>query len=116
MIVYCFGKISSRGFATINNGPTVILFISYGDETIWRISTLSYQIIRYTYGAAPNALFFVSERIAEKVLVMTATKRLMSQKLRTMTQIMKKKQEIKNSESIMEYMRGDHYLTISSCG
>jgi len=40
------------------------------------------------YGAAPNALFRVSFLIAEKVLVITATKRLISQKFRRMTQIM----------------------------
>lgn len=61
-----------------------------------------------TYGAAPKALFCVSERMAENVLVMTATKRLISQKLRTIMQTMKKKQETKNSESIMSYIIGDH--------
>jgi hypothetical protein len=56
------------------------------------------------YGAAPNALFWVSFLMAEKVLVITATKRLISQRFRTMTQIMEKKQETKDSESIIEYI------------
>ena len=54
-----------------------------------------------THGAAPKALFCVSFRIAENVFVMTATKRLMSQKFNTMIQTMKKKQDTKNSESII---------------
>lgn len=57
-----------------------------------------------TYGAAPNALFCVSFLMAEKVLVITATKRLISQRFRTMTQIMEKKQEKKDSESIVKYI------------
>ena len=61
-----------------------------------------------THGAAPKALFLVCERIAENVLVITATNKLMSQKLSTMTQMMKKAQEMKNSASIMEYIRDDH--------
>ena len=40
------------------------------------------------YGAAPKALFCVSFLMAEKVLVITATKRLISQRFRTMTQMM----------------------------
>lgn len=68
-----------------------------------------------THGAAPNALFFVSERIAENVFVITATKRLMSQKLSTMRQTMKKKQDTKNSESIIWYMMGDHCISIRKC-
>jgi hypothetical protein len=62
-----------------------------------------------TYGAAPNALFFVSFLMAENVLVMTATNRLMSQKLRMMMPKMKKKHETKNSASIMLYITGAHY-------
>ena len=46
--------------------------------------------------------------MAENVLVITATKRLMSQKLSTTMQTMKKKHETKNSESIIEYIIGDH--------
>jgi len=57
-----------------------------------------------TYGAAPNALLFVSDRMAANVLVITATKRLMSQKLSIMMAAMKKRQDTKNSESIMLYM------------
>jgi formylmethanofuran dehydrogenase subunit E-like metal-binding protein len=54
------------------------------------------------------ALFFVSAWM-EKVLVMTATKGLMSQKVSTTTQRMKKMLETEYSESMMLYMRGDHY-------
>ena len=61
-----------------------------------------------TYGAAPKAECFVSFLIAANVFVITATKRLMSQKLRTMTQMMKKKHDTKYSESIMLYMSGVH--------
>ena len=61
-----------------------------------------------TYGAAPKALFLVSDLIAENVLVMTATKRLINQKLSTTMQTMKKQHETKNSASIMEYISGDH--------
>jgi hypothetical protein len=42
--------------------------------------------------------------MAEKVLVITATKRLISQRFRTTTQMMEKKQEKKDSESIVEYI------------
>ncbi len=41
-----------------------------------------------TYGAAPNSFFFVSDRMAENILVITATNRLMSQKFRTKMQTM----------------------------
>ena len=61
-----------------------------------------------TYGAAPKAECFVSFLIAANVFVITATKRLMSQKLRTITQTMKKKHETKYSASIIEYISGDH--------
>jgi hypothetical protein len=61
-----------------------------------------------TYGAAPKALFFVSERIAANVLVITATNKLINQKFNTTTQRMKKKHETKNSASIMEYIIGAH--------
>lgn len=67
-----------------------------------------------TYGAAPKALFCVSFLIAEKVLVITATKRLMSQRFRTTTQIMEKKQEKKDSESIVEYIGAVNYRIISA--
>jgi len=50
-----------------------------------------------TYGAAPNALFLVSDRMAENVFVMTATSKLMSQKFNTRIPAMKKKQETKYS-------------------
>jgi hypothetical protein len=66
------------------------------------------MMISRTYGAAPKALFFVFDLIAENVLVMTAMNKLMSQKFRTMTQMMKKRQEMKYSDSIAEYIRGDH--------
>ena len=61
------------------------------------------------YGAAPNALLRVSFLMAEKVLVITATKRLISQRLRTTTQIMEKKQEKKDSESIVKYIGAVNY-------
>lgn len=61
-----------------------------------------------TYGAAPKALFFVSARIAAKLFVITATNKLINQKLRTIIPIMKKKHEMKNSESIIEYINGVH--------
>ena len=63
---------------------------------------------QWTYGAAPNALLCVSFLIAENVFVMTATKRLMSQKFKTMMHTMKKKHDTKNSESIMLYIKVDH--------
>jgi UTP-glucose-1-phosphate uridylyltransferase len=62
-----------------------------------------------THGAALNALFCETSLIAENVFVITATNRLMSQKLSTMIQMMKKKQQMKNSESITEYINDDHY-------
>lgn len=62
-----------------------------------------------TYLCAPKALFFVSDLIAANVFVITATNRLINQKLRTITHMMKKKHETKNSESTMLYMSGDHY-------
>ena len=65
-------------------------------------------MVTETHGAELNALLCVSSLIAEKVLVITATKRLMSQKFSTTMQIIKKKQETKNSASIIEYIRGDH--------
>jgi hypothetical protein len=46
---------------------------------------------------------------------MTATNRLMSQKLRTMTQMMKNKAETKNSASMIEYIKGDHYQKTNQC-
>ena len=67
-----------------------------------------------TYGAAPKAECFVSFLIAANVFVITATKRLMSQKFRITRQMMKKKAETKNSESIMSYMMGDHCNGVSS--
>lgn len=63
------------------------------------------------YGAAPNALFDVSFLMAEKVLVITATKRLISQRFRTTTQMMEKKQEKKDSESIVMYIGAVNYKT-----
>lgn len=47
--------------------------------------------------------------MAENVFVITATNKLMSQKLSTTRQTMKKKQDMKNSESITEYINVDHY-------
>ena len=62
-----------------------------------------------TNGAALNALERVSVLIAENVFVITATNKLISQKLSTMRQVMKKKQDMKNSESITLYINVDHY-------
>ena len=64
-----------------------------------------------THIAAPNALFFVSARMAANVFVMTAMNRLISQKFRITMQVMKKRHDTKNSASIMLYMIGDHYAT-----
>lgn len=61
-----------------------------------------------THGAAQNALDCVSVLIAENVFVITATNRLISQKLSTMRQVMKKKQDMKNSESITLYINPAH--------
>lgn len=62
-----------------------------------------------THGAALNALDRVSVLIAENVFVITATNKLISQKLSTTIQTMKKKEDTKNSESITEYINCDHY-------
>jgi hypothetical protein len=67
--------------------------------------------MRATHVVAPNALFLVSSRIAEKVLVMTATNRLSSQKLRIRTPEIKNKHDQKNSASIMAYITGDQLFT-----
>jgi hypothetical protein len=66
------------------------------------------EVVTETHGEALNALFCVSCLIAENVLVITATKRLMSQKFSTTIQIIKKTEDMKNSASIIEYIRGDH--------
>ena len=55
-----------------------------------------------------NALDRVSDLIAENVFVITATNKLISQKLSTMRQVMKKKQDMKNSELITLYINVDH--------
>jgi hypothetical protein len=68
----------------------------------------------HTHGAAPKALFLVSDLIAAKLLVITATKRLISQKFRTIMAIIKKKHETKNSASIIEYINGVHW-EVKSC-
>jgi hypothetical protein len=54
-----------------------------------------------TYWLAPKALLFVSWRMAEKVFVMTATNKFSNHKLRIMTPAMKKRQDMKNSASII---------------
>ena len=61
-----------------------------------------------THGAVLNALERVSVLIAENVFVITATNRLISQKLSTMRQVIKKKQDMKNSASITLYINVDH--------
>lgn len=64
-----------------------------------------------THLVAPNALRLVSSRIAEKVFVITATKRFNNQTLRTMAPTMKKRHETKNSASIIWYMTVDQPFT-----
>jgi hypothetical protein len=61
-----------------------------------------------THGAELNALDRVSDLIAENEFVITATNKLISQKLRTMRQVMKKAQDMKYSESITLYINPDH--------
>jgi hypothetical protein len=51
--------------------------------------------------------------MAEKVFVITATKRLISQRFRTTTQIMEKKQEKKDSESMVKYIGAVNYKIMS---
>ena len=65
--------------------------------------------MKFTHGAAPNALFCVSFRIAENVFVITATNRLISQKFNTIISTIKKKHDTKNSASIISYIIGAHY-------
>src|SRR6266704_2554900 len=67
-----------------------------------------------THGAAPKALLLVSERIAAKLFVITATKRLISQKLRTIIPMIKNRQDTKKSESITEYINVDHCSSVIS--
>ncbi|KAG1766293.1 hypothetical protein EDD22DRAFT_1011504 [Suillus occidentalis] len=71
------------------------------------------RISQETHGAAPKALFCVSARMAENVFVITATNKLISQMFSTWMQTMKKKQETKNSASMIEYMIGDRLKEIS---
>lgn len=52
-----------------------------------------------THGEALNTLFCISSLIAENVLVITATKRLMNEEFSTTRQIIRKKQDMKNSAS-----------------
>jgi hypothetical protein len=97
--------------AIVDDGPPVVLILIDRYESgfsPYTISLFRRNKIQATYGAAPKALFCVSDLIAAKVFVMTATNRLISQKLRTIMATMKKKHEMKNSASIMEYIRGDH--------
>ena len=61
-----------------------------------------------THGAVLNALERVSVLIAKNVFVITATNKLISQKLSTTIQVMKKKQDMKNSASITPYINDDH--------
>jgi hypothetical protein len=61
-----------------------------------------------THGAVLNALERVSVLIAKNVFVITATNKLISQKLSTTRQMMKKKQDMKNSASITLYINADH--------
>lgn len=114
MVVNDFGPVTIPVDSARAAIPGLILIILvHGNQTA--ITMIISMIRRYfevikTYGAAPNALFLVSERIAANVFVITATNKLINQKLRTTTQIMKKKQETKNSESIIAYINGVHLL------
>jgi tellurite resistance protein len=60
------------------------------------------------HGAALNALDRVTVLIAANVFVITATNKLISQKLSTTRQMMKKKQDMKYSESITLNINVDH--------
>ena len=62
-----------------------------------------------THGAALNALLCETSLMAKNVFVITATNRLMSQKLSTTMQVIKKKQQRKYSESITVYINCAHY-------
>jgi tellurite resistance protein len=66
------------------------------------------KVMVTTHGAALNALDRVTVLIAANEFVITATNKLISQKLSTMRQVMKKKQDMKNSESITLYINDDH--------
>jgi hypothetical protein len=61
-----------------------------------------------THGAVLNALDRVSVLMAKNVFVITATNKLISQKLSTIRQVIKKTQEMKNSASITLYINGAH--------
>jgi hypothetical protein len=65
------------------------------------------KVAQKTYASAPKALLFVSALLAPKLCVMTATNKFKSQKFNTTMQIMKKAQEMKNSEDIIAYMLVD---------
>jgi hypothetical protein len=79
-----------------------------GDNLSKKMFVRESETISRTHAAAPKALLFVFDLIAENVFVMTAINRLMSQKFNTITQMMKKRQEMKYSASIAPYIMGDH--------
>jgi hypothetical protein len=94
--------------SAVDNGPPFFIVKSWRKSLHFMRTKQAFVNSSDTHGAAPNALLLVSLRMAENVFVMTATNRLMSQKFNTMMHTMKKKHEIKNSESIMSYIKGDH--------
>ncbi len=62
-----------------------------------------------THGAVLNALDCVSVLMTKNVFVITATNKLISQKLSTIRQVIKKTQEMKNSASITLYINDAHW-------
>jgi len=108
------GVPSCAAVAVGPGGPCLILLVNNGLDAINVAKRSAKDRERGTaviYGSAENALDCVCVLIAENVFVITATNKLMSQKLSTTTQMMKKKLEKKNSESITEYINDDHYNT-----
>lgn len=94
----------------MDNEPSVVLAVLFSlDESTHKRVSSGYNLKQnHTHAAAPKALFFVSDLIAANEFVITATKRLISQKLSTIMAIMKKRHETKYSASIIEYIRGAH--------
>jgi hypothetical protein len=110
VLVYVSDDVTLRDMPSTLCCPSIVPFIHNRLQPDQRIQSGKVDIKKEeNYGAAPKALLFVSSRIAENVLVMTATNKLRSQKLITTMQTMKKKQDTKYSASIIEYMSGDHY-------
>jgi hypothetical protein len=111
ILIYLPHRIPSRFTATRigPGGPCLVLLVNDGLDAIKEGSEntkMKDPVI--THGAAQNALECVSVLIAENVFVITATNKLISQKLSTIRQVMKKKQDMKNSESITLYINVAH--------